>query len=576
MKKTGFLFALLSAVMGTSCNDPYADDTYVVYDMQPASTYLSTRSDEFSEWIEVMKYADLYNAVNQATQYYTLFVPTNKAMEEFYQKKGVASIQELGEEYAIELVKHHLIQDTIGEAEFIATEGQLEKKTVADDYLSVNIKEGEGELGGINSIYINNEAHVIEFANLVSNGYVYVLENTMTPLTESLYERFAENTGEYGIFKEALDKTGWGEEIDSIYKEVTDDQGIVTEEKNDYTVLAVTDATYRQNGINSFDDLVQKLESGSDYTDAANALHDYVGYHILPGASDLTRMQKFDTNDATSKLWDTMSDAGVLRVSDRDGLFWLNYNDENSRCQFVEDASDVQAKNGYVHQVSGWMPVAEPDPETVLFDLTNYPQMKQYCEEYGEKEQKYQPAPEVLDDTERNCELDGHNPTCYEYKLNKPAKFGYRINYFTVKKSGGWEIANYGDFLMLNLGFNGWISMQTPSIIKGRYKVTFYMGYAKSMKFIADGTDGSDGGQIAVTFDDQNEKRVKPYTQVASGDRGKSVYFPVTVYDELEFGKTDTHQLKIMFCDPAASGNSDKYRMMFDYVLFEPITEEAD
>lgn len=569
MKKTGFLFALLSAVMGTSCNDPYADDTYVVYDTQPASTYLSTRSDEFSEWIEVMKYADLYNAVNQADKSYTLFVPTNKAMEEFYRKKGVASIQELGEEYAIALVKYHLISDTINETDFIATEGQLEKKTVSDDYLSVNIKEGEGELGGINSIYINNEAHVIEFANKVSNGYVYVLENTMTPLTESLYERFAENTGEYGIFKEALDKTGWGEEIDSIYKEVTDDKGIVTEEKNDYTVLAVTDATYRQNGINSFDELVQKLESGSDYTDAANALHDYVGYHILPGASDLTRMQKFDTNDATSKLWDTMSDAGVLRVSDRDGLFWLNYNDENSRCQFVEDASDVQAKNGYVHQVSGWMPVAEPDPETVFFDLTNYPVMKQYSEEYGEAGQKYQ----TVGSTEYNCELDGHKPTCYEYTLNKPASgCKFKVNYFTPKDGNNWKSAYCGDFLFLNLGYNGWISMQTPSIIKGRYKVTLYMGYATSMDFIRQEKDGSNGGEIILTFDGQNEARVKPIKSIPSNTLD---CYSSVVYDELEFGKTSTHTFKIVFNDPAASG-SGNYRLMLDYLLFEPITEEAD
>lgn len=50
-----------------SCDDPYKDETFAVYDMQPISSYLSTRPDDFSEWIKVMKYADMYNAVNQAT-----------------------------------------------------------------------------------------------------------------------------------------------------------------------------------------------------------------------------------------------------------------------------------------------------------------------------------------------------------------------------------------------------------------------------------------------------------------------------------------------------------------------------
>lgn len=563
MKKIGKLLVLLFVIMGTSCDDPYANDTYAIYDTQPASTYLSTRADEFSEWIEVMKYADLYNAVNQATKYFTMFVPTNEAMHEFYQKKGVTSIQELGEEYAINLVKYHLIQDTIDQATFISTEGSLEKKTVSDDFLSVSIKEGEGEMGGINSIYINNEAHVIEFANQVSNGYVYVLENALTPLTESLYERFTEHANIYGIFKQALDQTGWGEKINVIYTDIVNN-GQVIQEKRNFTILAVTDAVYRQCGINSFTDLVQKLESGSDYTEETNALYNYVGYHIISGAYDLKKMQTFDTNEATSKLWNTMSDDGVLRVSDYEERFWLNYNDENSRCNFVEDACDLQAKNGYIHQLSGWMPIAEPDPELVLFDLTNFDVMKEYCEKYGEGDQVFQ----TVGSAEYNCELSNHTPTCYEFKLNSPASgHKYYVNYFTAKSGNAWKSANLGDFLTLNLGYNGWISMQTPTIMKGRYKITLGIGYATSMNFIRTATKGSNGGEIILTFDGQNQVNVKPFMDISSSTLG---CYTSVVYDELEFETTGSHTFKIVFNDPAASG-SENYRLMFDYLLFEPI-----
>ena len=74
---------MLFIILCAACNDPYDGDTYVVFDMQPAGTYLSNRSDDFSEWIHIMKYADLYNAVNQATQSFTLFVPNNAAVKEF-------------------------------------------------------------------------------------------------------------------------------------------------------------------------------------------------------------------------------------------------------------------------------------------------------------------------------------------------------------------------------------------------------------------------------------------------------------------------------------------------------------
>lgn len=79
---------MLLIVLCAACNDPYDGDTFVVFDTQPAATYLSSRSEDFSEWIHIMKYADLYNAVNQATQRFTLFVPNNTAVQEFYTRRG--------------------------------------------------------------------------------------------------------------------------------------------------------------------------------------------------------------------------------------------------------------------------------------------------------------------------------------------------------------------------------------------------------------------------------------------------------------------------------------------------------
>ena len=110
MKKMKKIYWMLFIILCAACNDPYDGDTYVVFDMQPAGTYLSNRSDDFSEWIHIMKYADLYNAVNQATQSFTLFVPNNAAVKEFYNRKGVSSIEDLGTEYARSLVSYHIVQ----------------------------------------------------------------------------------------------------------------------------------------------------------------------------------------------------------------------------------------------------------------------------------------------------------------------------------------------------------------------------------------------------------------------------------------------------------------------------------
>ena len=83
--------------------------------------------------------------------------------------------------------------------------------------------------------------------------------------------------------------------------------------KRNYTVVAVSDDVYRQEGINSLQDLVAKLEAGNDYTSPSNALYQYVAYHILSGAYNLGKMQAFDTDDATSKNWETLNTEALSR-----------------------------------------------------------------------------------------------------------------------------------------------------------------------------------------------------------------------------------------------------------------------
>lgn len=570
MKVLRNLYLLMLIFVCAACNDPYEGDTFTIYDVQPASSYMSSRPEDFSEWVAIMKYADLYNAVNQATQNFTVFAPNNKAVKEFYAKQGVSSIEELGQEYAKTLVKYHIIQDTINQEMFIENAGKLDKKTLSDDYISVSFEDGEGEAGGLQSVYLNKEAHVIEFANKVSNGYVYVLEDAMTPLTQSVYERMTESGRPYTLFAKAMEATGWKDSVNIIYKDVVNGDGEIVQQKCEYTLLGVTDATYQQAGINTVEDLAAKLGAGSDYTSLSNALNQYVAYHIIPNSADLNALMSFDTPEATSKMWNTKNKEGLITISkEEDEVFYLNYNDENSRCTLVEDECDLQAKNGYIHQLSGYMPVAEPEPVTVLFDPCDNQEIKNWIEAgNGETGMKYQ----TVGEAEYKCNISMLN--AFKYKLSSPGgKYDsyYNITYFTVKSGNDWKVANKGDMLMLNLGNTGWIEMTTPTILKGKYKVTLQLGYATSMNFIREGSSGSNGGQMRFTFDGETpeDTNPKPYMSVPSNKLG---CYQVVICNEIEFDSTSDHVFRIMMDDPAASTNSS-YRIMIDYILFEPITE---
>lgn len=574
MKKIKKLYWMLFIILCAACNDPYAGDTYVVFDTQPAGTYLSNRSEDFSEWIHIMKYADLYNAVNQATQHFTLFVPTNDAVKEFYTRKGVTSIENLGMEYARNLVSYHIVQDTINQATFIEKEGALAKRTVSDDVLMVSFGSVENGGGGMQSVYLNNEARVLEFANQVSNGYIYVLESTLSPLTESVYERVSESGRPYTILKSALDATGWGAELSIIYDEIKNDLGQTIKQKRNYTMLAVTDDVFHEAGVNSLADLVQLLGAGSDYTAPENALYQYVAYHILTGSNDLDNLQSFDSETATSKIWNTSCKGSVVRISkEEDRKFYLNYQDEANKAVFVEDACNLQAKNGYIHQVSTYLPIADVKPETVLFDVCNYSAIKDWIDAgHGEEGIQFQKS---FGKEEKKCDIA--ELKCYEHELKNPAgtfSSYYNVTYFTTRTNNDWKTARNYDFLMLNIGSTGWISMETPSIIKGKYKVTLHFGYAKSMDFIRTKSDGSDGGQMIFSFDGEHSVTRAPYTSSTTTlVSNKLGCYEDVIYDEIEFTESSTHTFRLILIDPAASANSS-YRIYLDYLEFEPIFDE--
>lgn len=568
------VWALLALFCLVSCDDPYEGDTFTVYEMQPASTYLSSRTD-CSEWVHIMKYADLYNAVNQATQYFTVFVPTNEAVQRFYQKEGVGSIEEMGEEYAKNLVKFHLLADTLDQQAFIGVNGTLPYKTLSEDELTLSYGDDTSG-GGLQSLYLNDEAHVSELANRVSNGFVYILDDVMTPLTESVYERLCESDRPFSLFREAVDVTKLGERINVIYKNTIDANGLPITQKQNFTVLAVSDAVYRQAGINSLQDLADKLEAGSDYTNPDNALYRYVTYHIMSGAYNLVKLKSFDTEDATSKNWETLNPEGLVKISEVDGRYYMNYSVEESRAAFLEDESNIQAKNGYIHQIDNWMPVAEAQPETVLFDVTNYDAIEDWINAGNGDfdEMKYQTVHET---TEGNADVSSLG--LYDYELNNPSpwrpgslKPNWFIIYFTAKSNNDWQSAENHDFLMLNLGNMGSITFTTPVIVKGKYKVSIQFGNAKSMDFIHKAESGSNGGQMEFSVDGGNIVTESPYMSEGV-QTGGSHMFTYTIYDEIDFTSTSSHELKLVLKDPGASSNSS-YRIMIDYILFEPITEE--
>lgn len=546
-----------------SCEDPYKDNTFQAYDVFPTSTYLDTRPDDFSMWVEILHYADLYNAVNQASQTFTSFVPDNQAVQAFYTKLGITSIEEMGLEYARNLVQYHIINAEISQKEFTVG-GKLTKPTVSGDYLSVSFEDNGG--GGLNSIFVNEEARVIELANPTTNGLVYVLNTVLTPLVETLYDRLEEDT-RYSLFREAIELSGWKNRLDTPYDTVYSDFGRATAIKRNFTLFAVSNEIFAQQGVNNVNDLVSTLGAGADYTSDDNALRKYIGYHLISQTHYIEDLFPFGAADSTI-IWSTQAANEVLSTNSVDGDFYVNYTRSSGEgSSLVDGKTDILAKNGIIHEVNNLMPVMSPDPMTVIWDLCAFPDIESVVNAYGAANnlgdcyQKYQSA-------EHQIDLTGDEITSFEWKANSSASTGSwrRLGYLLTKANSGATVNTYGaylnDMLVVNLGYMGNVKMQTPVLLKGKYKVELYYACAGSLSPFING-----GSQCQFSLDDQSQE-----VYVYDGAKASVGIYNLTMFSEVEFDNTSSHDFKIVLLDPRAT-TSNVYRLQLDYVKFIPIFE---
>ena len=122
----------------------------------------------------------------------------------------------------------------------------------------------------------------------------------------------------------------------------------------------------------------------------------------------------------------------------------------------------------------------------------------------------------------------------------------------------------------------GSVQMNTPTLVKGKYRLELSIIYTTTQSFMRQQTDGN-GGLVKITFDedaesgevptDAHKAYVSPYTKVSSALPG---IYSSTIIEEIEFTETAAHQFKMVVLDPAASSNN-KFSLQFDCITFTPI-----
>ena len=536
--------------------DPFKNEVYNTSLMSPISTFL-TEQEGYGEYVKLLNYANMFNALNQSSSgtSFTAFVPNDDAMREFYRRRGVDSLEQLSKDYAKAFVLYHTVKDSILPESFV------QKKSVQNlsgDVINIQIDSLHA-----GQAILNNEGRVVEMGLSAYNGKIYVLSSAMTPLVETVYDRVVQG-GRSNIMVEALQATGWARKLDVVMDTTLNENREKVVTHYYFTLLNVPDAVFAKAGINSIDQLRAQLRNeDKEGLSEDSLLNKYVGYHILTNQYSTDEMGAMTGAEAT-RIWSSSAANQVFTVT-YDSLATHDadryvLNGTGVAAKFVPQESNVLCKNGYVHELDGWLPVWEPEQTAVLWDLADYTEIKNIVDP-----EFYQPA----EPTASEQRFRVANAACFEYEMGEAGTKNRNysdIDYVTCRSN--MKNANNYDRIVFNLGYMGKVSMRTPTIVRGKYKVELTIIFMTGNNFMRQQSDGN-GGLLKMAFDEKEEYTVftAPYTKVNSALPG---VYTSTIYEEIEFPETASHHFSFIVLDPSASTNSN-FSLQFDCVKFTPI-----
>lgn len=596
MKRAIFLLTILIIAI-SACEDPFINQPFIAQSNEDIelsnASFLKKYSEKYSLWIELLKYADMFNALNDASTISTVFAPDNEAMLDFMEWKGVDSIKDLDKTYARYVAQVHILNFNLTESNFISyvETGTIPVITVFGTFLNtsygfIDKSADDSELANARvqdslSIYLNNQAKIKSLARTTANGQVYTLGGVIRPLAETIPDMLRQNK-EYSIFVDAIVKTAFDDDI-SVYSDtVYNLDGSYSVNDIKFTCFAVPDNIYKSSGINNVDELISKLGASGNFTDTQNALNQYVRYHFI--GKSYTKSELFNFQEAGQiSIFDTKLTNQVItaQIQNESGII-------NKVARITK--SGIEARNGLIHKIDHIMPVYEPAPVIVRWDFNNYPDIESFINSYGASKNIGELFSNALSNKEYQVDLsldqrEGNNGTIssFIYQANSAKtntatwrRIGFfKCSYLSSTEKNINKYNAYMDNLMvINLGYAGWVQFKTPTIIKGKYKVTFYYAGAAGLKSFY-----PSGSLTKFNLDDYQKSIYvwkglpAKFTEEAKKTNANASGIAADVlWDKMEFSNSESHTLKVTLMDILAKTNGS-YRQMWDYIEFVPIAD---
>ncbi|AYD48290.1 fasciclin domain-containing protein [Arachidicoccus soli] len=392
--------------------------------------YLDEHPDSFSLFRQMLSITG-YDGFLSVYGHYTLFLPTNNAVKLYLQKEGKTALTDINVDTLKDLVKFHLLQDTVYTISF--TDGKLPYLTMYGQYLVT----GANYQNGVTHITVNKQANILVPNLREGNGVIHVIDKVLQPATSSLAQLVVNNP-KYSIFGQALTETGLYDSLNILPGDNPDTTRAWV------TLLAESDSVFQTQGINNYDELKAKYSNTGNPKDVADSLHLFVDYHILYNANylaDIISSSSFNTWAPTQVITTKYTGDSILINDDV-------FNGVHEQGVELDRAgSDISATNGVLHDAAGLIAIKKRSPFPVYWDVCQYPEIMSLPAYYGKQTYNY-----TLTNLPSFITDPGPAAPSYVY--------------------GGAPFVN-GDYLKIPLGANRtpWVELKTPLLVQGKYKV---------------------------------------------------------------------------------------------------------
>lgn len=345
---------LAFAAFCASCSDDPGVENYYTAKGDMANTYLTNRSETFSEFIEIIQRSNMVNFDLLGTYgSYTVFAPTNEAVDIFLASRGLSSVEELTVEDCDTIAATHIIEQAFFTNEFSNT--TLPVQNMLDRYLTITCDSDTVSIPGEIDIayYINSSARLITYDDSVENGVVHSVDRIIDATTLMLPDLMKKDSTIY-LFYEAMKLTHLDDSMRYYMYEdyhcsadsFEEGRCISTASEYDnvfymehryygYTAFVEKDEVYNEHGIYTiedlkayakqiYDDVYPEDADVDDPTDRRNSLNRFISYHLLDRRAhydDLTVRSYMLTKNFDRRHWDvadwyeTMLPYSIMKLS---------------------------------------------------------------------------------------------------------------------------------------------------------------------------------------------------------------------------------------------------------------------